>query len=332
MCSLRRKAWGLAALGAALLLLQLGTPWAAAQNGAATQDPDAADAVRLLIAGLRAVEARVHANDRAATEGALEAFENLWVHLSPSVAGLSAERRRGIDDALRELRAAVEHGYTLGRVRGALAVLRAEIELFAARHTGAAQPAAQAAPPTHAASTNGAGAATSSSSPNTADCARQSGQAALPYLQYALALTNGTAPIPGLPPAQATVPLYAYPTAWPGAVAPGLPGHAPAVVGGRGFVNPVLTSPVLFTGFAARGQLNDFRSGALGQLALSDVFSLASQQSNEIGNSISLASLQQSVLGNQLAVSNLRSTWMDNMTALVESVRHITLSLCGVVP
>ena len=323
----------MAALSVAVLLLHLAAPCAAAQSGAVVdQGSDGADAVRLLLAGLRAVEALADANDRAGTEGALQAFRYLWDHLNPGITGISEDRRRGIDDALRELRAAVDQGFALGRVRGALAVLRTQIEVLGTRPVVADTPAAQPAPPTEATSATTTPSGPSPSSPNTADCARQSGQAALPYLQYTLALTNGTAPIPGLPPAQATAPVYAYPSAWPGAVPPGLPGRAPAAVGAWGLGNPVLTSPVLFAGFAARGQLNDFRSGALGQLNPSDVFALASQQTSEFANGISLAGLQQTVLANQLAVSNLRTTWMSNMAGVTDRVRQISLSLCGIVP
>src|SRR4051794_25764321 len=140
---------------------------------------------------------------------------------------------------------------------------------------------------------------TGTSGPSTEECARYSGRAALPYFSYALGLsTDG--PIPGIPPAQAVTPQYAYgPGPVPGMVAAGpyrpvypyLPRGGPgALVGGVGVSggNPLFTARGLTNGFLAGGQLVGLPNPALGALSPEEIVALAGQQATEVGNRIGI--------------------------------------------
>src|SRR5262249_23710484 len=160
---------------------------------------------------------------------------------------------RSIEDAMASVRDTVYQGLAdPARARTALANLRSQINAFAASQgvaispttTGASTssaPTAAAAPPP---ATGGIAAAVAAAGVSPEDCARYSGQAALPYFEYARQLAAGSSPLPGIPPAQAVTPLYGYgPGPAPGMVAAGpfnpvfpyVPRVGPgAVVGGGG--------------------------------------------------------------------------------------------------
>jgi hypothetical protein len=331
-------------LVASLFLLGLNPGSAAAQTPSSP-----VDVVRSLSAALDSVQARLDAGDAAGARASYDAFENTWFNVEGTVRGLSGGSYRAIEDAMRTLRDALYQGAAdPARVRNALTDLRGQVAAFGAPYgantvaTSATGPASVPAP---AAQTLVATSApTAASGPSTEECARYSGQAALPYFEYARQLAGSASPLPGIPPAQAVTPIYSYgPSPVPGMIAAGpfnpvfpyTPRVGPGVVvGGRGVGggNPVLTSRALNAGFVAGGQLPSLPNGALAPLGPDDILALAGQQATEVGNRIGVADVQQSLVGNQLGTSELRSTWVGTYLTMSEQARDIALSLCGRIP
>ena len=339
--------WGVLGLIAALLLsFSLAPAQAQAQAG---NSPSAI--VQALGSALDTLQARVTANDQPGARAAYDAFENVWFGVEDTVRGLSGGSYRAIEDAMRSVRDSVSGTMDPARARDAVGALRGQINTFAASAgvapatTGTAAPASAAAvsggaatAPLAAPAGTGAGAG-----PNTEDCARYSGRAALPYFDYARMLAGGST-IPGIPPAQAVTPTYSYgPSPIPGTVAAGPfrpiypygPQVGPGLVfGGRGVGanNPQFTARGLINAFQAGGQLLPLPDPALAGLGAGDIIALAGQQATEVGNRIGVADVQQSLVGNQLGFSELRSTWIGTYLSMSEQARDIALSLCGRIP
>jgi hypothetical protein len=335
----------LSVLVALLLASMLGPAPAGAQGG--TSPPEI---VRALGNALDTIQARVSAGDQAGARAAYDAFENVWFSIEDTVRGLSGGSYRAIEDAMRTVRDAVyQGGADPARTGSALAALRNEINTFGAPYAASATPGSGA--PVAGGGATGAGGAASAaptsgpaaSGPSTEECARYSGRAALPYFNYAQSLVNGLT-LPGIPPAQAVTPQYAYgPGPAPGTVAMGpyrsiypYPGrYGPgAIFGGVGATNPnpLLTTRGLTNAFLAGGQLTPLPNGTLGALTPDQIIALGANQASDVANQIALGDSQQSLVANQLGYSDLRYNWVQTYLQMSEQARDIALSLCGRIP
>jgi hypothetical protein len=314
--------------------------------------------VTSLSSAVDAIQARLEANDPAGARLAYRAFEDLWHSHEHVVRGTSGGTSRDIEQAMADLHNAIFTGTgDPGRARAAIAVLRGQLTTFAllagvtpptfAAAAAPPAPAATAAVPPTASASAPAAASTTPAAPSTAvsveECARYAGRVAQPYFEYAQALVD-SAPLPGIPPAQAVTPRYAYgPGPLPGTALMGparpiypYPGRlGPGVVmGGLGVApgNLQLTAPGLTNVFQTGGQLPALPNGGLPALAPSDIISLGSNQSADLGNTISLGGLQQSVVTNQINYSNLRYNWVQTYLQLSDHAREIALLHCGRIP
>ncbi|HLH26287.1 MAG TPA: hypothetical protein VK066_27525 [Chloroflexota bacterium] len=318
----------------------------AAQTGTSPQG-----IVTSLSSAVDAIQARLDAGDTAGALAAYDAFENVWFGVEDVVRAVSGSTYRDIEQAMADLRNALPaSGSNPDAARAAIAALRGQFATFATQAgvTPPAVAAASAGPPAAPAASASPPAAASpapaaSTAPSVEECARYAGQAAQPYFDYAQALL-GNAPLPGIPPAQAVTPQYAYgPGPVPGTAAIGpyrpiypYPGrYGPgAFFGGVGATNPnsQLAAPGLVNAFQAGGQLPILPNGALAPLAPSDVIALGANQAAEAGNTIALGGLQQSVVANQLGYSDLRYNWVQTYLQMSEQARNLALLHCGRIP
>jgi methionine-rich copper-binding protein CopC len=178
---------------------------------------------------------------------------------------------------------------------------------------------------------------------DTVQCAQYSGRAAQPYFNYAQALASGMT-LPGIPPAQAVTPQYAYgPGPAPGTLAMGpyrpiypYPGrYGPgAVFGGVGATNPnpQLTARGLTNAFLAGGQLTPFPNGTLAALTPDQIIALGGNQAADVANQIAVGDSQQGLVANQLGYSDLRYNWVQTYLQMTDTARQLALSLCGRIP